>query len=362
MNIPFLDLKEINRPYQDSFQSLHDVIQSGWYILGKEGNAFEKEYAAFCEVPYCLGVSNGLDAITILLQACHFPEGSEILVPSNTYIATILGIIRAGCVPVLVEPNEYTFLIDAEALVEKLTYRTRALFFVELYGQTGDLSELRDFCRANSLYFFCDAAQSHGVMHQGKPTTYWFDGVAHSFYPTKNLGALGDAGAITVGDETLAHEIRTLRNYGSSEKYVFEQVGLNARLDEIQAAVLRLKLPFLHAENTRRKAIAKRYLQEIQHDDILLPRQKFDSVWHLFVIRTSARQELQRYLRENGIGSEIHYPIPPHRQAALANCVSGSYPISERIHQEVLSLPLHPRLEDTQIDSIIQILHTWKKK
>lgn len=361
MNIPFLDLKEINQPYQVALQSLGDVIQSGWYILGKEGLSFEQEYAAFCQVPHCIGVSNGLDAITLLLQACHLPPGSEVLVPSNTYIATILGIIRAGCQPVLVEPNLGTFLVETDALAEKLTTKTKALFFVELYGQTGNLAELRDFCRAHGLHFFCDAAQSHGVTFQGKPTTTWFDGVAHSFYPTKNLGALGDAGAITVADADLAKELKTLRNYGSSEKYVFDHVGLNARLDEIQAAVLRYKLPHLPTENARRKYIAQRYVDSITHPDIQLPVCSQDSVWHLFVIRTSDRQDLQAHLTSHGIGSDIHYPIPPHQQKALQNHITGSYPISEQIHREVLSLPLHPRLTDLEIDYILETLHEWKK-
>lgn len=361
MNIPFLDLQEINRPYQTAFQSLGEVFQSGWYILGKEGVAFEEEYAAFCQVPYCIGVSNGLDAITLLLQACYFPPETDVLVPSNTYIATILGILRAGCRPVLVEPNPRTFLIEAAAVEAYITPQTKALFFVELYGQTGQLAELKALCRQHGLYFFCDAAQSHGVEYQGRPAASWYDGVAHSFYPTKNLGALGDAGAVTVSDEQLARELRTLRNYGSSQKYVFDHVGLNARLDEIQAAALRIKLPHLPQENARRKEIAQTYLAGIQHPEVLLPQCAQDSVWHLFVVRTTDRRGLQAYLKEKGIGTEIHYPIPPHQQNALASHLSVSYPISELIHREVLSLPLHPRLTDPEIDYLIETLNQWKK-
>lgn len=361
MNIPFLDLKEINKPYFDAFDSIASVVQSGWYIMGREGIEFEKSYAQYCESAHCIGVSNGLDAITLLLQACHFPAKTEVLVPSNTYIATIIGILRAGCIPVLVEPDERTFLIEAEQIKRKITPQTKALFFVELYGQTGDLSSLRALCLDHQLKFFCDAAQSHGVMFRGKRSASWFDGVAHSFYPTKNLGALGDAGAVTVNDFGLAQEVRTLRNYGSSAKYIFDYVGLNARLDEIQAHILVHKLPFLDQENRRRKAIANRYLSEIKHPDLLLPTTKQDHVWHLFVVQTTDRVALQEYLKQQGIGTEIHYPLPPHRQKALDGLFEEEFPVSEAIHQRVLSIPLHPRLSSDEVDYIIHTLNSWKK-
>lgn len=361
MKIPFLDLKEINKPYFSALESVSTVIQSGWYIMGQEVESFENAYATYCESDYCIGVSNGLDAIILLLEACNFPKGSEILVPSNTYIATILGILRAGHVPVLVEPNEETYLIELANLEEKISKQTKAVFFVELYGQTGNLAPMSEFCRQHNLKFFCDAAQSHGVRYQNQRSTRWYDGVAHSFYPTKNLGALGDAGAVTTQDSDLAQKVRTLRNYGSSQKYVFDSIGLNARLDELQAHILLKKLPFLDQENEIRKEIAKRYLLEIKNPSIILPKLLQDSVWHLFVIRTQDRAGLQQYLLNLGIGTDIHYPIPPHQQKATQSWLSGQYPISEKLHQHVLSIPLHPRLETTQVDYIIDSLNEWKK-
>jgi dTDP-4-amino-4,6-dideoxygalactose transaminase len=369
--IVFLDLKKINGPYESDFQEkLKSVLESGWYILGKEVETFERNFANYCGAKYCIGVGNGLDALVLIFKGYialgKLQKGDEVIVPANTYIASILAILHADLVPVLVEPKLETYNIDPDLIQEKITSKTKAILVVHLYGQLAEMDRINEIAKQNNLLVVEDAAQSHGARKSQKlKGESQKSSVAYSFYPGKNLGCLGDGGAVVTNDSDLAKVIIAMRNYGSETKYYNEYVGLNSRLDELQAGFLNLKLPNLDRDNEHRRTIAKRYLSEIKNDKIILPMQSLlgpkqsDHVFHLFVIRTENRVELQNYLIENNIQSVIHYPVPPHQQKALSSCNNLSFPITEKIHQEVLSLPISPVLIGVEVDFIIRILNNY---
>lgn len=354
--IPFLDLKSINQAHKEEFvEALLRVVNSGWWILGRETEAFEDEYARFCGAKHCIGVGNGLEAMHLVLRAWGIGPGDEVLVPSNTYIATWLAVSHTGARPIPVEPDLNTFNIDPMKIEAAITSRTKAIIPVHLYGQAAPMEAIVEISRQNGLKILEDAAQAHGASINGCRVGSLGDAAAFSFYPGKNLGALGDAGAITTSDPDLAMKLRSLRNYGSQQKYHNEIRGYNSRLDEIQSAFLRVKLPQLDSQNKKRSRIASMYLENLQHFKGLgLPKAPLESpshVWHLFVVRHVARDLLQNKLFEKGIGTMVHYPIPPHLQPAYADSgISlGDLPISEKIHREVLSLPMDPNLSDAEI-------------
>ncbi|WOV86462.1 DegT/DnrJ/EryC1/StrS family aminotransferase [Sporosarcina oncorhynchi] len=361
--IEFLSLKKVNEAYEERFQKAASrVIESGWYVLGEEVNSFEKEYANYCGTNYCVGVSNGLDALKLLLKAYGFGPGDDIIVPSNTQIAPILAISEVGAKPILVEPNPITFTIDPEKVKAKITSKTKAIVVVHLYGRVADMDPIRQIAFEHNLKVIEDSAQAHGAVYKGSRTGSLADASAFSFYPSKNLGAIGDGGAITTNDGVLAEKLFALRNYGSPKKYENLYRGYNHRLDEMQAAFLRIKLQDLDTRNDARRKIATTYLREMKNKHIILPEQPANTaehVWHLFVIRTSNRTELQRFLNERGIESMIHYPIPPHLQQAYKEMNNESYPISEQIHDEVLSLPLSPVQTDEETQAVIQAINDF---
>lgn len=360
--IPFLDLKRVNQAHQVSIKAAIDrVLTSGWYILGHEVNAFESQFAAYCQTRHCIGVANGLEALTLVLKAWDFPAGSEVIVASNAYIASVLSITHAGLVPVFVEPRPETYLLNPDSIERAITARTKAILPVHLYGRCCEMKSINRLAQRFGLKVLEDAAQAHGAMHDGKRAGNCGDAAGWSFYPSKNLGALGDAGAITTDDDALADRIRALRNYGSVQKYVNEYAGYNSRLDELQAAIVSAKLPFLDQENARRRTIARHYLTGIRNPDVVLPPADRieEDVWHLFVIRHLQRDALRTYLHEWGIGTDVHYPIPPHQQRAYASFAHLSFPISEQLHREVLSLPLNPVLTDDEVAYIIGIINQF---
>jgi dTDP-4-amino-4,6-dideoxygalactose transaminase len=361
--IKFLDLNKINQPYENAFQNkLRNVLDSGWYILGDEVKLFEKNFAAYCDAKHCIGVGNGFDALTLIYKAYielgKMKKGDEVIVPANTYIATILSIIQADLVPVLVEPKLETYTINPNLIAEKITNKTRSILAVNLYGQLAELDLINEIANQHNLIVVEDSAQSHGAISNNRKSK---NTQAFSFYPGKNLGALGDAGAVITNDDQLAEVLLSLRNYGSQVKYYNDFIGVNSRIDELQAAFLNVKLPNLDSENQFRKSIAKRYLLEINNDNITLPFWDFSDnhVFHLFVIRTPKRKELQDYLKKNGIETLIHYPVAPHRQKAFDFSNNLRLPITEKIHDEVLSLPMSPVMTDQEIDFVIQKLNSW---
>jgi dTDP-4-amino-4,6-dideoxygalactose transaminase len=364
--IPFLDLKKINAPYEAAFQEkLKLVLSNGWYILGNEVAAFESNFANYCGANYCVGVGNGFDALVLIFKAYiqlgKLQKGDEVIVPANTYIASILAILEADLIPVLVEPKLDTYNLHPDLIQTKITSKTKAILVVHLYGQLAEMDLISTIAIQNKLLVIEDAAQAHGAVFDKSQKPKAKSVQAYSFYPGKNLGALGDGGAVVTEDEELANTIRILRNYGSEEKYKNELVGVNSRLDELQAAFLNVKLPHLNEENNRRKTIAKRYLTEVKNKKIGLPFWDFSSnhVFHLFVIRTQNRGDLQQFLTENGIQTMIHYPVPPHKQKAFENWNDLSFPITEKIHNEVLSLPMSPVLTDDEVSFVIQTLNKY---
>lgn len=365
--IPFLDLHKVNQPFEADFRDrMQRFLDKGWYILGEETAAFEAEFAAYCGTEYAVGVANGLDALTLIFKAYvalgRMKEGDEVIVAANTYIASILAIKQAGLVPVPVEPDAATFNLDPNRVEEKVTSRTKALLPVHLYGQLCDMDALRVIGERHGLLLIEDAAQAHGAVDaSGRKAGSLGHAAGFSFYPTKNLGALGDAGAVTTDDEELARMVRLLRNYGSETKYYNEYVGVNSRLDELQAAFLRVKLPFLDAENKRRRTIAEHYLSGIRNPMISLPAYSGtgDHVFHLFVIRCRERARLQAFLLENGVQTQIHYPVAPHRQKALPEWHGFSFPLTEALHDEVLSLPVYGWITDTQLQHIITLINRF---
>lgn len=358
--IPFLDLGSINRRHRESFEAaLTRVLDSGWFILGKEVELFELEFAQYCGTKHCIGVANGLDALALILRAYGVGPGDEVIVPANTFIATWLAVTQVGATPVPVEPAERGFNIDAERLEAAITPRTRVIMPVHLYGVPAEMDEINRLAARHGIKVVEDAAQAHGASYRGRRAGALGDAAAFSFYPGKNLGALGDAGAVTTSDDALADRLRTLRNYGSRVKYHHEEAGTNSRLDELQAAFLRAKLPFLETDNARRREIAARYVEGLSHvADLAMPAvpAHCTSAWHLFVVRHPRRDQFARGLAEAGIGVMVHYPVPPHRQQAYAGVAipAGSLPRTEALHREVLSLPMGPHLSDEQVDEVIR--------
>lgn len=360
--INFLDLKKINLRHKQAFhEALDRVLDSGWYLLGEETSKFESEFASYCDVDHCVGVANGLEALHLVMRAWCIGVGDEVIVPSNTYIATWLAITYSGAKPIPVEPNIDTYNLDPKLIEQSITKKTKAIIAVHLYGQPADMNAINQIAKKYNLKVLEDAAQAHGATYFGRKIGSLGDAAAFSFYPGKNLGAIGDAGAVTTNDVVLANQIRTLRNYGSQKKYHNEVLGFNSRIDEIQAAFLREKIKFLDQDNLHRKSIAEYYLDGLkgQHN-IKLPKitNGFNSAWHLFVIRTPFREKLMSYLSKNGVSSMVHYPIPPHLQPAYAGLqiAKHSLPISENIHSEILSLPIDPTLTKENCARIVELV------
>ena len=369
--IPFLDLKNINQQYRDELiGACTRVIDSGWYIGGKELEQFEQNFANYCGVKFAIGVANGLDALTLTLRAWKelgkIKEGDEVIVPSNTYIASILAITANNLTPVLVEPDINTYNIAPQKIKAAITPKTKVILPVHLYGQLAEMSEIMAIAKCHDLLVLEDSAQSHGAQLDYKKAGNWGDASGFSFYPGKNLGALGDAGAITTNDAELAQTLKALRNYGSHEKYKNLFVGVNSRLDEIQAAILNVKLEHLDDETKIRRQIANLYIEGINNPLITLPYVKHETfnhsqhVWHVFVIRTQYREALQKYLAEHDVQTLIHYPIPPHQQQAYKEWNNLSYPISEQIHAEILSLPIGPTLMIEDAKKVIQLCNEFE--
>lgn len=364
--IPFLDLKSINQQYQQELKDVcARVIDSGWYIMGNELTAFEQEFAAYCGTQYCIGVANGLDALTLTLRAWRelgkLKAGDEVIVPANTYIASILAITENDLIPVLVEPDEHTFNLNISNISTALTEKTKAILPVHLYGQISPMSEIMDFAKEHNLLVLEDCAQSHGAQINGKKCGAWGDAAGFSFYPGKNFGALGDAGAITTNDKELYDVLGAVRNYGSHKKYENKYQGVNSRLDEIQAAMLRVKLKYLDKETAYRQHIAHLYLKGISNPKVSLPKltMKEGHVWHLFVIRTSERFALTEYLNNQGIQTLIHYPTPPHQQPAYKELRILSLPFTEQLHNEVMSIPMGPTLQLDNVKKIIETINAF---
>lgn len=349
MKVSFLDYKAVNAPYFEEIQTaMERVVHSGWYVLGPEVKAFEGELADYCGVEHCVGVSSGLDALILTIEAWvelgRLKQGDEVIVPANTYIATILAITKAGLCPVLVEPDMEDYNISCDQIEEALTPRTKLILPVHLYGQCADMDRIHAIAKTHGLLVMEDAAQAQGALYHGRKAGSLGDAAAHSFYPGKNLGAIGEAGAVTTNDADLADMVAMLRNYGSQKKYHNLVKGLNNRLDELQASVLRVKLPYVDRDNAKRTEIAEVYLNEINHPMVTLPvtRPGRDHCWHLFVIRVPDRDRWMDYLADKGIETAIHYPVPPHQQPAYSEWSGRAYPITEKIHREVVSLPMSP--------------------
>ena len=361
--IKFLDLHKINERFRAEFDAkIKSVLDSGWYLQGKENDQFSADFAAFCGTKYALGVANGLDALNLIIKAYGFGPDDEIIVPANTFIATILAISENGCTPVLVEPDIHTYCINPDLIEEKITPRTKAIMVVHLYGQAVPMEKIWALAKKYNLKIIEDAAQAHGAMYQGKRTGNLGDAAGFSFYPGKNLGALGDAGGITTNDEALYNKIKALANYGSDRKYHHIYKGVNSRLDEIQAGLLDIKLKHLDSDNERRREIAKYYRENIKNPMITLPEtyDELAHVWHVFVIRTPEREKLQKYLEENGIQTNIHYPTAPHHQGAYQEWKDLSLPITEQIHAQVLSLPISPVLTDEEVQTVVEVVNRYK--
>ncbi len=361
--IKFLDLKEINRPHFEAMERITaEVLGSGWYILGDQVKEFEQNFAQYCGSEFCIGVGNGLDALSLILRAMEFEEGTEVLVPANTYIATVLSITQNGLVPVLVEPDSLTYNIDPELVQEGITDRTRAIMVVHLYGKSCDMDAINKLAKKHGLKVIEDCAQAHGARFQGSRVGSLSDAAAFSFYPGKNLGAIGDGGAVVTSDPELAERISTLRNYGSKVKYQNLVKGTNSRLDELQAAFLNHKLKFLDIENAERQRMAEFYLRNIINHKVTLPvpsAEKDAHVWHLFVVRAEDRGGFIEYLKGNGIETLIHYPIPIHQQPAYAEMAQLSLPITEQIHREVVSLPIGGHLSQADLTYIVEVINRY---
>lgn len=366
--IPFLDLKKVNIQYQQELKdACSRVIDSGWYLNGNELNAFENEFSQYCQTNYCAGVANGLDALMLTLRAWkelgQLSDGDEVIVQANTYIASILAITENNLVPVLVEPDEKTFNLDASNIEKAITSKTKVILPVHLYGQISPMKEILEISKKHKLLVLEDCAQAHGAELDGKKAGSWGDAAAFSFYPGKNLGALGDAGAVITNDNELFKTIKALGNYGSSERYVHQFKGVNSRMDEIQAAMLRVKLKHLNSEVKARQKVAKSYLEGINNSLIELPHvgDLKTHVWHLFVIKVKQRQELSDYLASNGVQTLSHYPTAPHKQGAYKEWNTKVYPISEKLHQQVLSLPISPVISKEEFLKVVQLINNFKE-
>jgi len=370
--IKFLDLLKINSKHETEIsESIRKVINSGWYILGETLEEFEKNYKKFCNVKYCFGVANGLDALIIILRAYIesgvMHEGDEVLVPANTYIASILAISHSKLKPILIEPEITSYNIDPAMIEEKISPRTKAIMPVHLYGQVCEMNSVLQIAEKYNLKVIEDSAQAHGAIYEDKRTGSIGNAAGFSFYPGKNLGALGDAGAITTNDDELAFVISALRNYGSHYKYYNEYKGFNSRLDEIQAAILKVKLKYLDDENQRRREIAQYYNDNIKNDRISLPKinsklpikNNLNHVWHIYAVRTEKRDSLQQHLLEYDIQTNIHYPLPTHKQIAYKELSTENYPITEKIHKEILSIPMGSHIELSDMEIIVDALNKY---
>ncbi|USD39696.1 DegT/DnrJ/EryC1/StrS family aminotransferase [Ferrimonas sp. SCSIO 43195] len=364
--VKFLDLKRINSQYRDDLlNAASRVIDSGWYIMGQELKSFESRFAEFCGAKEAVGVANGLDALTLVLKAWIemgvVKKGDEVIVPANTYIASVLAISENGLVPVFAEPNSKTYNLDIKSIEAVYTEKTKVILPVHLYGQISPMKEIMAYANSKGLMVLEDCAQSHGAEIEGKRCGSWGHASAFSFYPGKNLGALGDAGAVVTDSKELAKIVRTLGNYGSEVKYVNKYQGVNSRLDEMQAAFLNVKLDYLNKESDKRRRIAKKYLMQIKNKAIELPYvdDELGHVWHLFVIRVKDREDFASHLNKNGIQNLIHYPLPPHRQEAYKDYNNLSLPLTDKIHAEVLSLPLDPTMDSFEVDKVISVVNSY---
>jgi dTDP-4-amino-4,6-dideoxygalactose transaminase len=362
--IPFLDLREVNSPYQNEISAvMEQVLEKGWYILGEQVSSFEKEFAEYCGTKHCISVANGLDALNLIIKGYGFGEGDEIIVPANTFIATLLALSENNVTPILVEPCPVSFNLDPQQIEDKITSNTRAIIVVHLYGQVTNMDHIYILAEKYGLKIIEDSAQAHGANYINKKAGNLGDASAFSFYPGKNLGALGDGGAITTNDDNLAEVLFSLRNYGSHKKYHCIYKGINSRLDEIQAAILRIKLKYLDRDNSIRRNISLYYRNQINNPEIMVPKVESSleesHVWHLFVIRSKKRNHLQDYLRSKGIQTVIHYPIPPHKQEAYKEYNHLSLPITESMHEEVLSLPMSPVLKDDHVALVVKTLNDY---
>ena len=359
--IKYLDLKAINEPY---VHAADKVLQSGWYLKGDYTSGFESAYAEYIGTKYCIGCGNGLDALTLIFRAYIemgvMQEGDEVLVPANTYIASILAITENRLVPVFVEPDINTLQINDSIIEQAITERTRAIMIVHLYGRCAYTNRIGDICRKHHFKLIEDNAQAHGCKFEGRRTGSLGDAAGHSFYPTKNLGAFGDAGAITTDDAELSEVVRALGNYGSEKKYVFDYQGRNSRIDEIQAAILLAKLHCLDADNQRRKEIAAYYEKKISNPFVRITLSNRDSVYHILPVFSSRRDDLQRFLADNGIGTQIHYPVPPHKQKCYKELNALSLPITEKIHREELSIPCYQAMTDEDTTRVISLLNAFE--
>ena len=360
--IKFLDLKKINNRYREEIDSrIKDILDKGWYLQGEENENFTKNFANFCGTKFALGVANGLDALNLIIKAYGFGNGDEIIVPANTYIATILAISENGCIPILVEPDIKTYNINPDSIEEKITTKTKAIMVVHLYGQAVQMEKIWKIAKKYNLKIIEDSAQAHGAIYQENRTGNLGDASGFSFYPGKNLGCIGDGGAVTTNDEELFNKIKAIANYGSDRKYHHIYKGVNSRLDEIQAAILDIKLKHLDSDNNKRREISKYYRENIKNSKIILP-DTYDEkshVWHIFAVRTKNRDEFQKYLTEKGIQTIIHYPTPPHKQGAYKEWNNLSFPITEEIHNTILSLPISPVMADSEIEKVVEVVNEY---
>lgn len=362
MKIPFLNFEPMHSSIREEMQQVfQEVYDSNWYILGEKLEQFEKEYAEFSETKYSVGVSNGLDALILSLQALEIGPGHEVIVPSNTYIASVIAITEVGATPVFVEPRIETYNINPDLIEENISKKTKAIMPVHLYGQACEMNKIMAIAKEHNLFIVEDNAQAHGSSFDGKLTGSFGHANGVSFYPGKNLGALGDAGAVTTNDENIAHQIKVLRNYGSEKKYHNERIGLNRRMDELQAAFLSVKLKHINEWTIERKKIAETYNEFLQSTDLILPEvaKQSDHVYHLYLVRTEQRDQLQNHLNNNGIGTLIHYPIPPHLQKAYKylGYKKGDFPIAEKLAATSLSLPIWPGMKKEQMQHIAQLIN-----
>ena len=360
--IKFLDLEKVNNRFRKEIDlKIKGILDKGWYLQGEENEMFAKNFAEFCGCIYCVGVANGLDAINLIIRAYGFGAGDEIIVPSNTYIATILAVSENGCTPVLVEPDINTYNINPDLIEEKITDKTKAIIVVHLYGQAVQMEKIWALAKKYNLKVIEDSAQAHGAVYKGKKVGNLSDASAFSFYPGKNLGCMGDGGAVTTNDEELYKKVKAIANYGSDRKYHHIYKGVNSRLDEIQAAVLDVKLRHLDSDNARRREISKYYRENITNPKIILPKVYDENahVWHIFAIRCENRDDLQKYLESNEIQTNIHYPTPPHKQGAYKEWANQAFSVSEEIHRTVLSLPISPVMIDEEVKKVVEVVNEW---
>ena len=360
--VKFLDLEKINNRFRSEIDDrISNILDKGWYLQGEENEIFAQNFAKFCGTKYCIGVANGLDAINLIIRAYGFKEGDEIIVPSNTYIATILAISENGCTPVLVEPDINTYNINPDLIEEKITPKTKAIIVVHLYGQAVQMDKVWEIAKKYNLKIIEDSAQAHGAVYKNKRVGNLSDASAFSFYPGKNLGCMGDGGCVTTNDEELFKKVKAIANYGSDRKYHHIYKGVNSRLDEIQAAVLDVKLKYLDEDNKKRREISKYYRENIRNSKIILPKTYDENshVWHVFAVRTENRDEFQKYLTDNGIQTIIHYPTPPHKQEAYREWNNLSYPISEEIHRTIISIPISPVMTEDEVKKVLEVINEY---